>query len=305
MMMRGFKKKTIASNIAYKIDTWIKTLPEPLRNEVRENYIVTGGAIASMLTGELPNDYDVYFRSSATATKVANHYLSVLDARKTSQVSKIEAIDNGDCCKIIVKSAGVLNEDVDTNDYQYFESLPPSAVEGYFAKWAFSKGKKQPYKPAYVTSNAISLHDGIQLILRFCGSPEEIHSNFDFVHCTNVYSVKEGLLLNQSALEALMAKELRYIGSFYPICSLFRLRKFIRRGFSITAGEILKIAFDISKLDLTNYSVLEEQLIGVDYAYFAEILEHLNKHNGEIDRTYLFELINRVFECNEDDPDTQ
>src|SRR3546814_2858608 len=73
-------------------------------------------------------------------------------------------------------------------------------------------------------------------------------------------------------LESLLCKELRYVGSKYPVCSVIRLRKLIRRGWVINAGQILKMMMQVSELDLTNPAVLQDQLTGVDSAYFIELM---------------------------------
>ena len=88
-----------------------------------------------------------------------------------------------------------------------------------------------------------------------------------------------------------MSRELKYVGSMFPVCSIFRIRKFIKRGWVITAGEIFKICYDISKLNFEDSNVMKEQLTGVDVAYFLEVIDKLNqdKQNGvDIDRTYIF-----------------
>ena len=78
---------------------------------------------------------------------------------------------------------------------------------------------------------------------------------------------------------------------------MFRLRKFIRRGWTITAGEMFKIAYDISKLNLDDVEILEDQLTGVDAAYFHEVISILkNNKDRDINRAYLFELIARIFD---------
>jgi hypothetical protein len=301
---RGFKRKTIVQTIENKMNAWIKTLPESMREKVKNDYIVTGGAIASMLLGDLPNDYDIYFQTAEIAKDVAQHYLDTLSQRdqtSNDRVSRIEAVNDGDqSVTIMIKSAGVLEENTDVSNYQYFENQDPKQVAEYFKQWQLNKpkrdGEAETFKPAFISSNAITLHDGIQLIMRFCGDSAEIHKNFDYIHCTNWYTNNSGLNLNQEALEAILARELKYTGSRYPVCSVFRLRKFIRRGWTITAGEMFKISYDISKLDLDDYNTLRDQLVGVDAAYFNEILHILSKHEGTLDRTYLFEIINRVFE---------
>jgi len=102
--------------------------------------------------------------------------------------------------------------------------------------------------------------------------------------------------LRPKALEALLARELVYVGSKYPVCSVIRLRKFIRRGWTINAGQILKMMMQISALDLTSIAVLREQLVGVDSAYFSQVLGMLNaKDKQTVDSAYLIEIIDRMF----------
>ena len=300
--IRGYKKHTIVCNIKSKIESWIDSISkddEELAKAIDDNYIVTGGAIASMLLGEQPNDYDVYFKDEEVARRVAEYYIAKLGIKSTEKVAQVEAVKEPGRVRIKIKSAGIATEDTDNEKYEYFES---GGEINEFLKTSLKESKKKAknYSPAMITDNAISLHGGIQIIIRFVGQPEDIHKNYDFVHATNWYTSKEGLVLNQSSLESLMARELRYVGSLYPICSLFRMRKFIKRGWSITAGEVLKIAWDVSELDLKNHEVLREQLIGVDQAYFWEILTCLQKNvDKPIDRTYLYEVINRVFDEHE------
>jgi hypothetical protein len=97
-------------------------------------------------------------------------------------------------------------------------------------------------------------------------------------------------------MEAMLSKELRYVGSKYPICSLVRVRKFVGRGWRINAGQILKMAMQISELDLTNIEVLEDQLTGVDTAYFVQLVDKLKeKDPSKVDTAYLVELIDKIF----------
>jgi hypothetical protein len=93
-----------------------------------------------------------------------------------------------------------------------------------------------------------------------------------------------------------MCRELRYVGSKYPICSLVRIRKFVQRNWKVNAGQILKIAMQISKLNLEDINVLEDQLTGVDTAYFAQLIEKLKeKDPAKVDTAYLVELVDKIF----------
>ncbi len=300
---RGFKRKTIIETIERKMNKWIESIEdENLRPLVKNNYIVTGGAITSMLLGDNPNDYDIYFRDMEVAKKVVNYYISKLT--KTPKVSNIEARNgkNGGVA-VYIKSAGIAtSENENFKDYEYFETTNGDRLESYLDKESFKE--KKPYTVAMISSNAISLHGDVQIITRFVGKPFDIHKNYDFIHTTNWYTESDGLVLNEKALESILARELRYVGSLYPICSMFRIKKFLKRGWTITAGEILKISWDINKLDLDNMDVFYEQLIGCDAAYFHKLISILKKTTDKkIDRTYLFETINRVFDEKNDEND--
>src|SRR3546814_5103821 len=82
------------------------------------------------------------------------------------------------------------------------------------------------YRPVFMSTNAITLSDKIQIVLRFYGEADAIHENYDFVHCTNYWTSKDANLTpRQPALESLLCKEIRYVGSKYSVCSVIRLRK--------------------------------------------------------------------------------
>ena len=60
--------------------------------------------------------------------------------------------------------------------------------------------------------------------------------------------------------------------------------------------------FQISELDLKNPNILEEQLIGVDVAYFAQLIEILRNVSPEkITSSYINEIIDRVFNTADED----
>lgn len=297
---RGFKCKTIEQTIRNKIKGWLGSIEDiALRDEVRKHYIVTGGAITSMLLGDLPNDYDIYLDDPDVAAKLANYYVSRLPSIDNEKVRTpiVEVPPERNRVTIRIKSAGIAGEEVEQEKYEYFESYPdPSSRISSYLDGAMQKNTGK-YNALAITTNAITLSDQIQIVLRFVGPANVIHKKYDFVHTTNYFTEAEGVVLNQPALESILARELKYVGSLYPICSVFRIKKFIQRGWTITAGEMLKIAWDISKLNLNDREVLQDQLTGVDAAYFNQLINLLEEGN-EIDRTYLFELVNRVFDEN-------
>lgn len=319
----GMKRSIIKSVLRRKVDAWIDSLPEPLRERARKETIVTGGCIASMLLGEEVNDYDIYFRTPDFAEAVAHHYVERFKRETSKRIDTIEVLRQKDIrdeprVMVYVKSAGVESASRQ-GEYQYFETAEHDEEAGeYVAQVITDPGEIQeavdaeearaqtipsdqrdPFRPVFLSTNAISLTGGIQLILRFYGEPEQIHANYDFAHCTCYYDRSSAaLVLPPKALEALLSRQLVYQGSRYPVCSLFRVRKFIERGWTVNAGQIVKMALQISELDLHRLDVLEDQLTGVDAAYFHELLDVVRRDKGDaqaIDQTYLVEIIDLIF----------
>lgn len=158
------------------------------------------------------------------------------------------------------------------------------------------------YEIKFISANAITLSDKIQLVTRFYGEPSEIHKNFDFVHAMGVYDYNDNsLTTNIEQLESLLSKSLVYKGSLYPLASIFRARKFIQRGWSIDAGQYLKMAFQLNDMDLLDPYTLEEQLTGVDLLYFYQIIsdlkyKQLTNDDFKPSTDYFITIIERIFE---------
>jgi len=306
--------KTIQAILKKKIEAWTKTITdERVRKLAQKNTIVTGGAIASMLLGEAVNDYDIYFRNHETTLAIAYYYVSKFKAKSSAKFKeqnkdvRMEVHDKEGRIKIVVQSAGIAAEGK-TTGYQYFEQIDPKAGAAgeYVEEMANaaesaedSKGEK--YRPIFLSANAITLANKVQLVIRFYGEPDQIHENYDFSHVTNYWTSWDNeLVLRKEALQALLEKRLNYQGSLYPICSIIRTRKFVKRGWYISAGNFLKMCLQVSELDLTDVNVLEEQLTGVDTAYFMELIGALRDHmkktgSDKVDRTYIMEVIDRIF----------
>lgn len=311
------KAKTIKAALRRKIDDWLSSIEdEDVRKAAKRDTIVTGGCIASMLLKEKVNDYDVYFRTYETTKMVANYYLSRFCPKDKSGVPvKMYVDDSDDRVRIIIKSAGIASENGTKKNYEYFEARPEDEAGKYVSdvmqdvgdiedayeeterKALEVENDKPSYRPVFMSTNAITLSDKIQIILRFYGEPDEIHDNYDFVHCTNYWESKSSTLtLRREALESLLSRELLYRGSRYPIASLIRVRKFIRRNWTINAGQILKMAMQVSELNLKDVGVLEDQLTGVDVAYFCELISKVREDDpNKINSAYICEIVDRMF----------
>ncbi|MFK5882932.1 MAG: hypothetical protein QM489_01175 [Candidatus Izemoplasma sp.] len=327
----GRNRKGIRRELRKKLKSWFKTIDDPLlRATIEKNTIVTGGSICSMLLGEPVNDFDIYFRDKQTAFDTAVYYVDVFNennkikngnvvgANTAVPIVRTEILPNikgeeEDRVVIYIKSAGVVGEDQET--YEYFEAPSNKESQDDFIESLNSmsvdpteeateellediKTDRRRYRPVFMSQNAITLSNKVQLVTRFYGEPDEIHNNYDFVHAKCYYDYSKDLLhFDPAAMEAMMSRTLRYEGSLYPIASIFRMKKFLDRGWRINAGQQLKIMWQISELDLTDSHILREQLTGVDMAYMYELIQALKGvDSSKINSTYIGEIIDKVFQ---------
>jgi len=307
----GRKRKGIKKELDAKINDWLLTIDdENLVKLIEKNVIITGGSIASMLLGEKVNDYDVYFRNKETARATAEYYAKKFNEKHTEKTNNAlpytpevreETITNikgeeEERVIIFIKSAGIAAEE--QGEYSYFEQMSEDSAIEFVESMATDREDKDKYRVSFLSQNAITLTDSVQIIIRFFGNPEEIHNNYDFEHacCYYDYSEKD-LVLPASALECLLSRTLIYRGSLYPIASIFRMKKFLGRGWRITAGQQLKIMWQISEIDLSDYNTLREQLTGVDLAYMYQLIEALKDADHEkINSAYVSTIIDKIFD---------
>jgi hypothetical protein len=270
---------------------------EKVRDLVDKNSIITGGSLVSLLTNEKVNDFDYYFTDKETCLAITKYYVNIFNIHHPG--TRAEVKDDNGRIKIFIESKGVAGDDETEPDLPTYEDAmqtnitPDSDTENI--------EEKPKYQPVYLSSNAITLKGKIQLVIRFYGNPEQIHDNYDFVHCTNYWTSSDRKVhMNLGAMEAIINKELRYMGSKYPLCSIIRTRKFINRGWTINAGQYLKMCMQLNELNLKDINVLEDQLVGVDSAYFSMLIEALQKkidkdETFKITPDYVSVIIDKIF----------
>ena len=309
----GRKRKGIKAELDKFIESLVGSITDDeVKGLVRRDAIITGGSICSMLMGDPINDFDVYFRTKETTKKVAEYYVAKfkeLNGTMKTEVAacdpivKLDTITNikgilEERVVIYIKSSGVAAEG--QSEYTYFESQPAEATEEFVESLAndLSSTEKQKFRPVFLSQNAITLSDKAQIVIRFFGDPQQIHSNYDFVHAMCYYDyMNKNLVLPGLALECMLSRTLIYQGSLYPIASIFRMKKFIERGWRITAGQQLKIMWQISDINLLNKDVLKEQLTGVDQAYMHQLINALKDTATEkIDSAYVSAIIDKIFD---------
>lgn len=273
-------KRQITNKIEKAISNWIASITsESVQRTIQDHGFVAGGSIVSMLKDAPVNDYDVYFRNRNAAKAVAEYYIEKFKERNPDAALEVVMEDNS----IYVKTphrTGVADKDFDLEEEVEIR-------EGV-------------YRPLYISPNAISLSDKIQVIVKFFGEPAQVVDKFDFAHTKCYWSYRNGLVLDPKAVECILTNELLYCGSDYPITAMARVRKFLERGWNINAGQFLKLAYDVHELDLTDPDVLTEQLVGVDVSLFHAMIREFRRELGRnpdliISPEYINGLVDRFF----------
>ena len=296
----GKSPVTIKRILNKKLHDWISSITDrEVASIAKDNAIVTGGAIASLLLGETVNDYDIYFKTKDAANVIAQYY--------ASQYQKLQDEANG------VSESDTPNEE----KIPYIDVIVGEDRVTFFNRSVRYTGdlKKLPkYSPIFFSQNAITLTDAVQIITRFYGDVTEIHKNFDFVHATCSFDYKTNTLHTPvEALQSLLSRNLSYCGSLYPVASIFRMKKFLQRGWRINAGQQLKIMMQINSLDLKNLDVFKEQMTGVDISLLNAIvmavekeqLKHEEAESYRVSFDYVSTLIDRFFGDSDDDADVE
>lgn len=237
---------------------WVDSLGDKAMAEaVIDHCFIAGGAISSLVRGEPPvNDYDIYFTDVTVCQWVVdlmvNHWNEAPGhAGRRIEHYKVRPLGEE-------PDRGNLRENVNPKD-----PITPDTPK---------------YAPVCFTPNAITLNNQIQLITRFIGEPDEIVKRFDFAHTQCYYRCfQDTLYMAPQALESMASHELIYTGSDYPLSSIIRTKKYIQRGWSINAGQYLKMALQLHALDFTKAAVLADQLVGVDLAYFSDLLNTIRR----------------------------
>jgi len=118
----------------------------------------------------------------------------------------------------------------------------------------------------------------VQLITRFRGPAEKIFNDFDFTITQSAFDFETSTFeFGDRFFPDVAAKRLVFLGSsFYPICAMYRTKKYQERGYSLPGTTIMHIALSIVRLKIENYGQLKEQLMGIDTMLLQGLLNGPN-----------------------------
>lgn len=172
------------------------------------------------------------------------------------------------------------NQHVSDLDFYVKNSSKIGEANAFLNRWFNSS------KP-FISINAISYRRKsprskkiyqAQLITRFTGSCHKIFENFDFTVCMGAFDFElDTFAFGERFHQDLAARRLVYGGaSRYPICAMYRTRKYQKKGFTLPGSTVMHIALSIVRLEIKTYKDLKEQLQGIDTLYLQGLLNNKN-----------------------------
>ena len=150
-----------------------------------------------------------------------------------------------------------LNEIVHDIDIFFKGADSAQKVKQYF------KECDSPYVKA-LTDNGITFRAStgvFQFVTRFTGPVDRVFTSFDFEHCKAYFDLAtHDLVYNK---DIIYNKKLVYTGEDeYPVNTLKRLVRFVRRGWRPSNDTILNLATKLNSIDFKSEEGRAQQLIG-------------------------------------------
>lgn len=205
-MLRDKHKEVCKSIKDYKI-----------RKLFRKNTYIAGGAVASLIRGEKPKDYDIFFKDKETMNKIIKYYVDSHNARhsNTNSDNTIRTFETDYGELKLMLSREYVASDEENNEYM---------------------------NPIVFSNRAITLPNDIQIITQ-ADDDVSIIESFDYVHTMCAYYPYENkLFIKEEALRAIQRNELIYnMQASNPVGSAKRLLRFLGRGWKLSNKEHMKL----------------------------------------------------------------
>jgi hypothetical protein len=247
--------------------------------EFKNSVFIAGGAVSSGLSGDSTNDYDLYFKNTEIA-------LAVIDKLAGSQITSDATA---------LRRTSVVPYHKGTFSLEFLSAtLDPEWLEGFQRRVASKKNSLIRFlSPNALTIAPVSVDAPVQLVTRFIGYPDQVLESFDFAHCHFYYNPSnETIKGSVPALLSLATRQLNYQGTLFPLTSMIRSVKFVKRGWRMSATQYIKLVANINTIDWNDVEQVADQLKGVDTDLMLPVLELLRTQGPHPDllRQLLTEL---------------
>lgn len=112
--------------------------------------------------------------------------------------------------------------------------------------------KNKDTEIVFQNNNAIKINykkQTIDIIKHYFESPEETILNFDFTCCSAAIDGKN-IYIHDTFFQDLASKRLIINSLPYPVSSLYRLQKYIKKGYTMCSGGLISLAMAISEKEI-------------------------------------------------------
>ncbi len=198
---------------------------------------------------------------------------------EVKEIVKAHCFIAGGCFASLLNNEEVNDYDFYFTNYDAVNKFTSNIQSSLKKAKVFSKQNKLKYtfKQTHESDQALSFEFypdfgkpiKIQFITKYYGEPKEVVGKFDFLHCQSYYYPATG---DKSVNTDRYGKNLEFnLKSPYPMSALKRMVKFVKRGYLIPDGELLKICLAINALEINSNKDVEEQLKGMYNAQFEKL----------------------------------
>lgn len=172
----------------------------------------------------------------------------------------------------------LLDEYINDFDIYFKDQESANKVLEYYNNVDTSEQEK--FKVKLITENAINLSDKIQLIIKFTGHPTIVIEKFDWQHIKSYFIYPDIITFTNDVYKLIVEKELIYTGSDYPLSSMMRLKKYIKKGWNVSNTTILHIALEIAEaFDYSDFNRNSTDTLAMPFEKqfsVEDIIFHLN-----------------------------
>lgn len=254
---QGFSSKLIDDNPLFnaykdgqKYHRLTRAIPKMILEQMSENHaLIAGGAVTSVFSETPISDYDVYFYN----TSDLNSFLEYLRTLESKLGEKIKVKTVNSSLNAVTFEVTSMNWGSETDDNKILLQVIQKCTVGDYAT-------QSDYNPV------------------------PLLESFDFTICMAALDIQsEQFILYKDFLTHLCARRLVFNTKVmkYPICSLHRMLKYIKKGFNISGVEVIKIAIAINQVNMSTWEDFRNQLMGMDTAVFEPLTTAMIEEKGE------------------------
>lgn len=174
---------------------------------------------------------------------VMSNFITCINNEEVSTIIKERSFITGGCIPSML-----MDEYVNDYDIYFYNKEDANKVKNYFEN-NHTRNKENKFYVKLITENAINLSDKIQLVIKFTGTPEQVTDKFDWQHIKSYFYLDKikgyQLVFVDDVYRLIVEKELIYTGSDYPLSSLLRLKKYLKKGWNVSNATIVHIVLDV------------------------------------------------------------